>query len=137
MDLARELADAGGELNLSTNAAEALLLWTWPHHVRELESLVESHVAPHPLATELSLRLLEGQRHQIATALVDRRQVAPSMPPAAGETHRRNPLANRQRFEELLDRHEGNVRAVADARAAHRTQVHRWMDRLGIDRKRR
>ncbi len=138
LDLARELAgDAGGELTFSANVAEALLLWSWPYNVRELKSLAESHVALHGPGTELTLRLLEEQRPEIAGALVDRHRFRSSLPPTTTDSTRRNPLANRQRLEQLLERHQGNVSAVADEVGAHRTQVYRWMDRLGIERRRR
>jgi transcriptional regulator with GAF, ATPase, and Fis domain len=138
LTLCKELArERSQELQLSTDAAEALLLWHWPFNVRELHSLVCSFLALHP-DVELDLALLTDVAPNIAAPLLARKHGdahdhgEPGHAGKAGRTLPPHPASDRSRLRELLQAHGGNVSAVAKAIGKPRAQVYRWMKAMGL-----
>lgn len=92
---------------------EALLLHDWPMNVRELEAVIRRAVV-----------LAAGAPLDVSHLPADlgARRVAPADP-------RPDPDALRG----LLERHRGNVSAVAAELGKERRQVYRWLERAGLD----
>lgn len=135
--LATELArEAGGELETTPNATEALLLWPWPHNVRELRSLVDAAMILRPGGGPLSLTALHELRPEIGVGLRQRTRRQSATTPSGGTEPPQRAAPDRASLERLLARHGGNISAIADELGAHRTQVYRWLDRHGIERRR-
>src|SRR5690606_11905769 len=127
LTLARSFAEQEGfDLELSANAAEALLLWRYPFNVRELRTLVSS------FATE---------RADTETALVDLSLIKAINPrltqrgsftlPSEAASTRQVP-SRRLQIRALLKKHEGNVSKVAADLGCDRSQIYRWMKMLGL-----
>ncbi len=123
--------ELGSELNLSADAAEALLVWRWPFNIRELRSCVHSFVTTHPEGTLFDRRLLRREYPDLHAPLVHRASSS-TLPPA--EAAPSNPLANRQCLTQTLGQFNGNVAAAARHLGVERSQIYRWMKRLGVER---
>jgi transcriptional regulator with GAF, ATPase, and Fis domain len=125
--LVRKLAgDAARDVTFAPRAARALLLHRWPLNVRELENCLSRAIV---LAREgpIDLEHLPASLH---SALEDR------LAPAAAPRRPSKQEKERRLRDELIKRleeHRGNVTAVAGAMSKPRTQVQRWLRRLGID----
>ncbi len=130
LPLAAKFASEQGGVALTVEAAEALLLWSWPFNVRELRAFVERFVGTHAPGSPLDRRALRLDFPHMVTATSERASSPPSKPSAKPS----NPLANRQSLTELLDHFEGNVAAAARHLGVQRSQIYRWMKRLGIER---
>jgi transcriptional regulator with GAF, ATPase, and Fis domain len=125
-----QLIDRSTKLNMTADAAEALLLWHWPMNVRELQSVIRTHVVLHG-ASPLDLASLAEQAPAIAAPAFERKRGAPKAtikstfpPPEAG-----NPRA---KLRSLLEQNAGNVSAVAIALGKPRAQIYRWMRSMGL-----
>jgi transcriptional regulator with GAF, ATPase, and Fis domain len=131
LELARVFAaQAQQTLDISADAAEAMLLWHWPFNVRELENLIRRWCAMTAPGTPFGIEFLRNANPAMLAPLVDRA----SAPPAASSgTHAlRNPLSDRAELERLLSACEGNVSEIARRLGTTRAQVYRWMDRFGL-----
>ncbi len=128
LELVRTLATKEGRsIEIDSDAAEALLLWEWPRNVRELESVVRSLLLLRK-AERLGLLDLKSVRPQLHEHLKAQRSESPAtFVPSTG-----NPLADRDRLRQMLERAEGNVSQVARELGTTRAQVYRWMKRLGV-----
>ena len=113
--LRRVAGDRAEDITITPAAARALLLHDWPHNVRELEHVLARAVA-----------LLHSDKLQIEHLPDD---VADRV--CFGPGARRNP--ERTRLLQLVQRHTGNLSAVARDLATSRAQVHRLLRRQGID----
>jgi transcriptional regulator of acetoin/glycerol metabolism len=115
--LSRSGASQGTEL--APEAVEALLTRAWPLNVRELDQALRS-----------ALDLAHGrpiQLQDLPVALGDSPSSAgKSRPISRSDEHLRAELVA------LLRTHQGNVSEVARAMGKARTQVHRWMKKLGL-----
>jgi DNA-binding NtrC family response regulator len=107
-------------VELSPAAIRALYAYPWPGNVRELEKVIST------------ARILAGDLPIEYEHLPDAVRVAP-LPVAAPPAGEQAPDAARDRLEQLLARHQGNVNAVARELRTSRTQVHRLCRRFGID----
>jgi DNA-binding NtrC family response regulator len=127
LDLARELTTAKApSLSFSADAAEAMLLWHFPLNVRELQSLVT--VASATLADGvIDLRRLAKIAPKIAEPLLTRLRITRERPRVAATLG-----TPRAQLRPLLEAHDGNVAAVAQALGKPRAQVYRWMLAMGI-----
>jgi sigma-54 dependent transcriptional regulator, acetoin dehydrogenase operon transcriptional activator AcoR len=121
----------GAHLEPSFRFMTALLHYDWPYNVRELEACVKRAVA---LADDVMLDapLLPDT---IREAMADYGQSAPT-----SHTGRPAPLLSPRpgppTAEELIDclkRHDGNVAAVGRELGKARMQIHRWVQRHGLD----
>jgi transcriptional regulator with PAS, ATPase and Fis domain len=119
--LARVVGDADVPA-LDVAAVRALFAHAWPRNIRELESALAAAVVLADgviLAEHLPRELIEP----IASADAD--QPAPVL--SARELERRDELIA------LLREHAGNISAVSRACGKDRKQVHRWLQRYGLE----
>jgi transcriptional regulator with GAF, ATPase, and Fis domain len=130
--LAERFLAAQGSPKLSPDAAEALVLHSWPQNVRELEAVVTSariRSAGSPIRRE-------HLPPAIAALLLDRRFA--EVPPAQKAALPLEVLIPRHRppsKDELLmvlKHAAGNVAEVAEFFGKDRRQIYRWAERLGI-----
>jgi transcriptional regulator of acetoin/glycerol metabolism len=120
------LARAFGALELSPSAAEALLIWHWPHNVRELRALVESFMTLEESGTELGLEHLAETNPAMVAAFTEPRNDEAPVNKSLG------PSIGRSQLQALLVKHEGNVSAVAKELGKVRAQVYRWIKSYGL-----
>jgi DNA-binding NtrC family response regulator len=118
--------EGGDALRVSADAAAALVRHDWPLNVRELAQLLARGIT---LAHDDVLAV-----EHLPAALA----ALPPAPPAAGGAEREEPEEDarlRATLVDQLDRHEGNVTAVARDMKKAPMQIYRWMRRLGISPK--
>jgi len=130
------LKDAPPELELSLEAYRALLSYNWPYNIRELQKCIATAVA-----------MAAGSKVIRASHLPDALRArggsqepkeSPAAAPSPEEGGSRGGLrfgdqARRPKLLELLDRHRGNLAAVARELRTSRAQIHRLLRRAGID----
>jgi transcriptional regulator of acetoin/glycerol metabolism len=104
------------KLQLSRDAGRALFEYDWPRNVRELEHALSAAVA---LAADGTI-----EREHLPEAV--RGSASAEAPDPQDE-------ALREQLVGLLQREEGNVRAVARALDKAPMQIYRWCKRLAID----
>jgi DNA-binding NtrC family response regulator len=102
---------------LLSDAAEAILLYEWPHNVRELKHTAERLKLLSKNHDAIDLGLLPSAIRRHAIELVNPDDEAPS----------------KAQLESLLRDHQGNVAQVARALGCHRQQVYRWLQRHELD----
>jgi len=127
--LATFLKAEGHACVLTGDAAEALLTWSWPLNIRELQSLALACTVRGFLPGTLGLDQLREAAPSIATAQLERRaasggQDTPPRPSTGPAVH--------QQLRSLLETHGGNVSAVADELGKPRAQVYRWLRAMGV-----
>ncbi|MBI2392525.1 MAG: sigma 54-interacting transcriptional regulator [Deltaproteobacteria bacterium] len=120
-------------LAVSAAAMGAIIHYDWPYNVRELEAALRRAVA---------LVSAEGTRTIDVRHLSDAVQRAmegygteastPSLPPPAAASASRDRAPDEATMRALLERHRGNVAAIARELRKDRVQVHRWMKRWGL-----
>jgi transcriptional regulator with PAS, ATPase and Fis domain len=112
---------AGADVRFAPAAAAALLRYAWPRNVRELEQVLRSAVA---LADDGVIEL-----EHLPRALGE--------PPASGGVVALDlspsDLERRDELCRLLASHRGNIAAVGRELGVARMQIHRWLERFGID----
>lgn len=117
--IARFLKRFGAEdKTFAPSAYRALMLYSWPYNVRELERAIESAVA-----ISTSARIEKNDLPQAVVSV----QTKPE-PYADVSAHERESELRR-----LLASHRGNVSAVARSSGRSRMQIHRWLKRFNID----
>ncbi|WP_049949692.1 sigma 54-interacting transcriptional regulator [Sorangium cellulosum] len=121
-DILRRLdIPAATDLKLSTAAGLKLLRHPWPLNIRELQQALS-------VAAALTTDGVIGEAHLPEAALG---ALAPCSP--ALHEERGDPEALRRNLVELLEKHQGKVTHVARDMGKARMQIHRWMQRFGID----
>ena len=110
-------------IRLTSDAGLALLQYDWPRNVRELEQVLRSAVA---LAADGVIELAHLPR------------ALHGSPPTRASRPSREQLspADLARHDELrgaLRKHAGNIAAVGREMGVARMQIHRWIERYGID----
>jgi DNA-binding NtrC family response regulator len=131
LELARGMLERhrGGRVALSSRAAEALVLHSWPFNVRELEHALASAILHaddgvircQHLPAAIADRVLTRDGPRLRAARPE--DLAPAAPAVPSEAELRR----------MLDDHAGNVLHVARAVDRDRQQVYRWIKRYGID----
>jgi len=132
MLLRRHLAKRSESIHFSSDAARAMLLYRWPHNIRELEKCLTAAVV---LARGGPVELIHFPR-PIQAALEEPKSKDASADADAGELESQLPEADQRRRDEilgLLREHAGNVTAVARVLGKARFQVQRWLRRYRID----
>ncbi len=113
------------DVSLSAPAARALLDYPWPRNVRELEQALSS-----------ALALARGRPVELEDLPEPLRKVADEPKPARASTAPRQlsdeEQALRDKLVGLLTEERGNLAGVARALSKDRTQVRRWLSRLGL-----
>ncbi len=113
---------------LDHEAFRALLLYSWPFNIRELDKAVETAVALSAAEGGIALPHLPDA---VQTSPAPDEAAPPS--PERGRFKRTGDHELRPVLEQFLAEHKGNVSAVARDMGHARKQIHRWMKRLGID----
>ncbi|MBA2544212.1 MAG: sigma 54-interacting transcriptional regulator [Deltaproteobacteria bacterium] len=112
----RRLAPARADrFQLSIEAARAIARHDWPHNVRELEKCLEAAIAMAPTDTIELEHLPPAVRARKASTLSPDQQ------------------ARRDELIGLLQRHRGNISAIARELGKARMQIQRWIQRYRID----
>lgn len=120
-DLLRR-ANAGNAktMRLHLHVVRRLLAHTWPQNVRELDNMLS-------VALALAERgVMEVSHLPDAIAKSTPKSLPDSDSPA-------DPDDLRLQIVQLLEQHRGNVTLVARAMGKSRMQLHRWMQKFGID----
>lgn len=117
--LRRIAPERAPEVQLSVDAARALLAHPWPSHIRELEQALAAALALGPGA-KLALEHLPPE--------VRVEPAKPDAPAVLSEADR----ALKARVAALLEEHQGSVSAVARALGKERKQIRRWIARFGL-----
>jgi DNA-binding NtrC family response regulator len=100
------------DVAFTADAVAALYAYAWPLNIRELERALEAALA---VATDrIELRHLPAPLREPARAPADKDALL------------------RERLAASLARHNGNLAAVARELGKDRTQIRRWMKRLGV-----
>jgi transcriptional regulator with GAF, ATPase, and Fis domain len=131
------LARVAPGVSISTNAAEALLLYHWPFNVRELEQVmgaagvraaavgrVRCEHLPDHIAAVLGARGL--QKEAVSSASTHQPPV-PVLPVA------RDAVPARDELLAVVSYFGGNIAQVADYFGKDRKQIYRWAERYQID----
>ncbi|HRI63025.1 MAG TPA: sigma 54-interacting transcriptional regulator [Polyangium sp.] len=122
-DIVKRSRVAGAaDARLSTRVARRLLTYSWPLNIRELENLLTVSLA---LASQ---GVVEWAHLPESLTTVHEPLEAADLGSDLG-----NAENQRERLESLLRQHQGNVSAVAREMGRSRMQVHRWLQRFGID----
>ncbi len=108
----------------SIEAGRALMRHTWPHNIRELDHTLGTAL-PRADGGPIGLAHLPEAVRAAGSGLP-----GPSVLPRAPAADRRAEV------ESLLQKHAGNISAVAREAGVSRVQVHRWLQRYGLDPKR-
>jgi transcriptional regulator with PAS, ATPase and Fis domain len=121
-------AEMGKETpRLEDRAAQALLRHAWPGNVRELRSEMRRVVVLHdagPITTE-----------SFSPAITDRAAAGPSLSsaiPGEGTLKDQVDVYERRLLEQYLDRHGGNVSAMARGLGISRWGLHKKLERHGL-----
>ncbi len=126
LPLARAFAaEEGFELTLSANAAEALLLWSYPFNVRELKTLVRKLAAAPGAKHKVDLQVLR---------FVDPRLTGRGSFLVADDAVESKAAKGslRTQLQNLLREHDGNISRVARSLNCDRAQVYRWLKSYGM-----
>ena len=116
----------GREIQVACDAARALLLYSWPLNVRELERCLQAAVV---LAGEGAVQV----RH-LPPAVAASLLASPPVAPAAKATLPEPEQRRREEIVAALRESGGNVTAAARVLGKARVQVQRWIKRYRIDR---
>jgi hypothetical protein len=116
--LARLLPEKAERIQIHPRAARAMLFHGWPGNVRELEKCLGTAVV---LAGESGRVEVEHLSEPVRRAL---------------EGLEAEDAARREELLVLLDKHGGNITAVAKEMGKARMQVQRWLKRYAIDAER-
>lgn len=125
-----------GDKQISFALMLALLHYDWPYNVRELESCLRRAAAicdgstldPHHLPEPVRESMAEyGTKQSPQSCPADSSKEPLSQPPL------RSGPPTEQHLRDLLQQHQGNVAAVGRVLGKERMQIHRWMQRYGIN----
>ena len=124
-----------GDLRLAFGFMLGLVSYDWPYNVRELEAcikrciaLTDGPVVDEALLPEPIQELMSDYGRPLAPA---ERQVAEQVSDLIRATRVGAP--SNVELRALLEKHGGNVAAIGRELGKARMQVHRWMERYGID----
>ncbi len=117
---------------MAPDLVEALLVYPWPHNIRELIAVATElrvrGAGLDELVPELVTARLSSGRREPDTAV-------PSVSLEASETQleMKRPIPSQADLEGLLRLHRGNLSHVAREVGRSRMQVYRWLEKYGID----
>lgn len=129
-ELLKMVASFAPQLELSADAAEALLLWDYEHNVRELKGIV-TRLAQYPAPGGIDLALLQRAAAKIAESFTTNRTTGEKSPQLEASVNHARP--GRAELTRVLSAHGGNVSAAAAELCTSRTQLYRWLKSAGID----
>lgn len=118
--LLRSNAPNAQKLRIHLDVARRLVVHGWPLNIRELGHLLS-------VSLTLAERNVMELAHLPKTIVKTNEDVTIDNEPAT------NPVELREQIMQLLEQHRGNVTLVARAMGKSRMQLHRWMQKFGID----
>ena len=132
LELARHFLLKTGDIPISPDAAEALLIHPWPYNVRELEQVLAPIAAAAKRRGRLELsdlppRLREGLESRFDPASVSEAVSSPLL------CVRRDAVPSADELRTVVEAHSGNVAQVAAFFGKDRRQIYRWAHALGVD----
>jgi sigma-54 dependent transcriptional regulator, acetoin dehydrogenase operon transcriptional activator AcoR len=131
--IAQAFVGRKGNLPLSADAAEALLLHDWPGNVRELEREITAAVVRATAASADEIALSHLPRG-FAARLSGRPAPAPASVALPMPTPMSTPaVPTRDELCQMLERESGNVARIAEHYGKDRQQIYRWAKRYDID----
>ena len=114
---------------MAPDLVEALLVYPWPHNVREIIAVATElrvrGAGMDELVPELVTARLSGGRSDRPADL----QVEDS----ETQVEAKKPIPSQADLEGLLSLHQGNLSHVAREVGRSRMQVYRWLERYGLD----
>lgn len=131
LELLESFACAQGyACTLTADAAEALLCWSWPFNVRELQALVHGCAVRELLPGVIGLEQLHAAVPPVAAPFMDRyARPGDRDPPRSSSALT---LHQPHNVRQLLQRHGGNVSAVAQELGKSRVHVYRWLKSMKV-----
>jgi transcriptional regulator of acetoin/glycerol metabolism len=133
--LASRFAEAakGRAAPMTFGFVEALLAYDWPFNVRELDAVMRRAIAIAGDAEldidHLSEAVRSGPRYRAASPRTTANEPSDAPPAARGPSTSPSP----KQLRTLLEKHKGNVTAIARELAKDRAQVHRWLRSAKMD----
>ena len=124
------LTEVNASLSAHALLIEVCMMRDWPGNVRELRR--EAQTAGRKALSDGSEVVHPRYLNPTAGTSVSGTSTAIATPPDRKPV--RSQMPTREEIEAVLEREGGNVSATARALNAHRNQLVRWMDRLGINR---
>lgn len=118
--LRRSNAPNAQRIRMHVHVVRKLVVHAWPQNIRELDNL-------------LSLALTLADRDVIELSHVPDLVTKTGGTPLPDNEPLSNPDELRLQIIQLLEQHRGNVTLVARALKKSRMQLHRWMQKFGID----
>lgn len=107
-------------MRVHLQVARKLVTYAWPMNIRELD---------HVLSVAVTLK----ERDVIEFVQLPETHAQALSEPSSEEDLVSNPEALREKIVHLLEQNRGNVTFVARALGKSRMQLHRWMQKFGID----
>jgi transcriptional regulator with GAF, ATPase, and Fis domain len=133
LELSRHFLRGAGKLEITADAAEALLSHHWPYNVRELEQIA-SALAP---AVQKRGTLDIGDLPPRVRAHIDVTRVQTTAPAELPDVSlldlRRNAAPTADELRAVVAAYGANVARVASFFGKDRRQIYRWADALGVD----
>jgi DNA-binding NtrC family response regulator len=120
----------GRTIRFAPAALRAIVRHDWPGNIRELQKVLAAAVELAPGGT-IELEHLPAALRRTPALHAPAAQIAPT--PAWVADLDREDRELRERLVALFEEHQGNVVAVAEALGKQRTQIYKWIKRLGID----
>ena len=117
--LQRAEIPGAGELRFATAAGRRLVSYDWPLNIRELQQCLSVAAALTPRG------VIEADHLPIVPGATPR--------PAVVDPDLDDPEMLRKTLVALLEQHRGNITYVARDLGKARMQIHRWMQRFGLD----
>jgi DNA-binding NtrC family response regulator len=132
LELARHFLLKTGDIPISPDAAEALVIHAWPYNVRELEQILAPIAAAAKRRGRLELsdlppRLRDGLESRFDHASVSEAVSSPLL------CVRRDAVPSADELRTVVEAHSGNVAQVAAFFGKDRRQIYRWAHALGVD----
>lgn len=118
--LLRSNATNAQKLRIHLDVVRRLVMHPWPLNIRELDHL-------------LSVTLTLAERNVMELAHLPKTIAKTGEDVTIDNEPVTNPNELRDQIVQLLEQHRGNVTSVARAMGKSRMQLHRWMQKFGID----
>ncbi len=134
LELARHFLQDSGDAPITPDAAEALLVYSWPYNVRELEQVLAPIAAVAKRHGKLDLgdlpmRMRERFDVRFENAPAAQAALSPLL------CVRRDAVPSIEELRTVVEAHSGNVAQVAAFFGKDRRQIYRWAQALGLDMK--
>jgi transcriptional regulator with GAF, ATPase, and Fis domain len=126
----------GGNLELTAEAAEALLLWRWPLNFRELESLLAVFVHAAHGTGRLDLDFLRETKPELLEAPAQEPARTHDLSDEATSTEADLAMpasVDEASLRRVLESAQGNLAVAARELGISRQKLYRWLNQAGLD----